>query len=85
MWRSPFGEAMDLMKRCLFALVIVLLLGPGASAQEVCQVAVPEHVSYCEHDQTGMCCVIDSGPGCYEVTCYSFDYCAWDQGFRLCF
>ena len=64
----------------LFSIVLSTSLAFG----HICQVAPPEHANYCEHDAFGMCCAIDSGPGCYEVTCYSFDSCSWDAPVRVC-
>jgi hypothetical protein len=73
-WRATLG-----------ALVILGVMASSPLAHGICQVALPEYASYCEQDDSGMCCVIEREPGCYEVVCHVFDSCAWASTFRLCF
>jgi len=72
------------MHRVLFIALACLLMSIRVNAAQVCQVAQPEHASHCEHDDLGMCCMIASDSGCYEVTCYDFSSCAWDASIRMC-
>ncbi|MGB0592498.1 MAG: hypothetical protein ACPGU1_22670 [Myxococcota bacterium] len=69
----------------MLAVGFICAMATSAWAHGICQVALPEYASYCEQDGSGMCCVIDREPGCYEVVCHVFDSCAWASTFRLCF
>jgi len=64
--------------------VVLVVMASSPLAQGVCQVALPERASYCEHDDLGACCLIESAPGCSDIVCYDFDACAWRQEGRLC-
>lgn len=70
------------MKKIIFILSLIALLGIAAPTSAVCQIAKPEHATECFSDPSGECCIVafDQGDAtCVGAVCYEYDQCSWEE------